>query len=99
MASDVPLTPSQCRGARGLLDWSQEELARGARVSRSTVRNFEMGRRISARAADDIKQALARADIVFIGDRCTCEGRAVSMGVAVAAASEATRAGGSDSAD
>ena len=35
--------PAQCRAARGLLNWNQEELARQAGVSRSTVREFEAG--------------------------------------------------------
>jgi DNA-binding XRE family transcriptional regulator len=38
------LTPEQCRAARGLLDWTQEELAEWADVSRSTIRDFENGR-------------------------------------------------------
>ena len=38
------LAPSQCRGARGLLGWSQEDLADRAKVSRSTVKDFETER-------------------------------------------------------
>jgi transcriptional regulator with XRE-family HTH domain len=38
------LTPEQCRAARGLLDWTQEELAERADVSRSMIRDFENGR-------------------------------------------------------
>ncbi len=38
------LTPEQCRAARGLLDWTQEDLAQKAGVSRSTIRDFEKGR-------------------------------------------------------
>jgi DNA-binding XRE family transcriptional regulator len=38
------LSPEQCRAARGLLDWTQEELAENANVSRSTIRDFENGR-------------------------------------------------------
>ena len=38
------LKPEQCRAARGLLDWTQEELAEQADVSRSTIRDFENGR-------------------------------------------------------
>ena len=38
------LFPEQCRAARGLLDWTQEELAEKAGVSRSTIRDFEKGR-------------------------------------------------------
>jgi transcriptional regulator with XRE-family HTH domain len=35
------LFPEQCRAARGLLNWTQAELAAYAGVSRSTVRDFE----------------------------------------------------------
>jgi len=35
------LSPEQCRAARGLLGWTQEELAERAKVSRSTIRDFE----------------------------------------------------------
>jgi len=38
------LLPAQCRAARGLLNWSQAELAERAGVSRSTVKDFETGR-------------------------------------------------------
>ncbi|HEY0832309.1 MAG TPA: helix-turn-helix transcriptional regulator [Azospirillum sp.] len=38
------LTPSQCRAARGFLDWTQDELAERAGLSRSTIRDFEKGR-------------------------------------------------------
>jgi transcriptional regulator with XRE-family HTH domain len=39
------LTPQQSRAARGWLDWSQEDLARRANVSLSTIRDFEKGKR------------------------------------------------------
>ncbi len=35
------LTASQCRAARGLLDWTQQELADAARIGVATVRLFE----------------------------------------------------------
>ncbi|PHY12536.1 transcriptional regulator [Caulobacter sp. B11] len=38
------LLPAHCRGARGLLNWSQAELAERAGVSRSTVKDFETER-------------------------------------------------------
>ena len=39
------MSPEQCRAARGWLDWSQQDLATRARVSLSTVRDFEKRRR------------------------------------------------------
>ena len=39
------LSPQQSRAARGWLEWSQEDLAKRAHVSLSTVRDFEKGRR------------------------------------------------------
>jgi transcriptional regulator with XRE-family HTH domain len=38
------LTPEQSRAARGWLDLTQEQLAKLAKVSLSTVRDFEKGR-------------------------------------------------------
>ena len=46
--ADTPvaiLTPAQCRAARALLGWSQQELARKASVATSTVADFERGHR------------------------------------------------------
>src|SRR5215471_486660 len=37
------ITSAQCRAARGLLDWTQQELADRARVGVVTVRQFEAG--------------------------------------------------------
>lgn len=40
-AKGTILTPALCRAARGLLDWTQSELAGKAAVSRSTIRDYE----------------------------------------------------------
>ena len=61
------LTPGQCRAARGLIDWTQEELADRAGVSRSTVRDFEKGRHDLHRAsAAVIRAAFEGAGVVLI---------------------------------
>jgi transcriptional regulator with XRE-family HTH domain len=43
--SKRPLTPAQCRTARGLIGWNQGDLARAAGVSRQTINDFESGKR------------------------------------------------------
>ena len=63
----MPLTPEQCRAARALLDWTQDELAAAAEVSRSTVRGFEAGQRDMQRATmAAIRRALEGAGVSFL---------------------------------
>jgi transcriptional regulator with XRE-family HTH domain len=61
------ISSSQCRAARGLLDWSQQQLADAANVGIVTVRHFE-ARKVDPRPATlvVIKQALAAAGVEFI---------------------------------
>ena len=56
------ISPAQSRAARGWLDWNQEELARRANVSLSTVRDFEKGRR------SPIKNNLEALRAAFAGE-------------------------------
>lgn len=61
------IQPCQCRAARGLLDWTQDHLARMAGVSRSTIRDFENGRHALQRStAWLIENALRQAGVVLI---------------------------------
>jgi transcriptional regulator with XRE-family HTH domain len=65
--SGMPLTPQQCRAARGLLGWTQEDLAERAGVSRSTVRGFEGGQHEPHRAsAAVIRGALEAAGVILV---------------------------------
>ncbi|QQP90444.1 helix-turn-helix transcriptional regulator [Skermanella sp. TT6] len=63
----MSLTPEQCRAARALLDWTQDELATAAEVSRSTVRGFEAGQRDMQRATmAAIRRTLEGAGVSFL---------------------------------
>ena len=55
------LTPALCRAARGLLDWTQSDLAEKASVSRSTIRDYE-GRRHEIHRATEAQLRLAFED-------------------------------------
>jgi len=67
MAQIPPLTPSQIRAGRALLDWSQEQLAEAAGVGLSTVRDYEKERRGGAIGAlNAICRALENRGIVFL---------------------------------
>jgi len=46
------LVPEQCRAARGLLNWTQDQLASLAGVSRSTIKDFECNRHALHRATE-----------------------------------------------
>ena len=62
------LTPPLSRAARGLVDWSQAELAQAAAVSLSTVRDFEKGRRKPIPVTiTAIQRALEAAGVRFTG--------------------------------
>ena len=63
----MPLTSEQCRAARALLDWTQDDLAAHAEVSRSTVRGFENGQHELHRgSAAVIRGALEAAGVILI---------------------------------
>lgn len=61
------IAPAQCRAARGLLNWTQDDLAQAAEVGVVTVRQFE-GDKGSPRKATVavIERALEQAGVEFI---------------------------------
>ena len=68
-AERMTITPEQCRAARGLLDWSQQDLAEKARVGVVTVRQLEADTHEPRRATlDVIRRALEAAGVEFIDE-------------------------------
>jgi transcriptional regulator with XRE-family HTH domain len=60
------LTPAQCRAARALLGWSQDQLAAKAAVAKATIANFELGKRAAYdRTLKDLRVALEQAGVEF----------------------------------
>jgi transcriptional regulator with XRE-family HTH domain len=60
------ITVAQIRGARGLLGWSQQDLADAAGISRPTIADFESGKRAPyERTLEQLQSALEKAGIEF----------------------------------
>ena len=73
------MSPEQCRAARGWLDWSQDDLAQRARVSSSTIRDLEAGRRVPIpNNMSAIGRAFEDAGIVLTSDE-----NGIATGIAV----------------
>jgi transcriptional regulator with XRE-family HTH domain len=61
------LTPAQCRAARGWLDWTQKDLADRARVSMSTIRDFESGKRTPiANNVEALRRSIEAAGVSLV---------------------------------
>jgi predicted transcriptional regulator len=61
------ITPEQCRAARGLLAWGQQELAHNASIGVVTVRQFEAGTNQPRNATlSVIRRAFEDAGVEFI---------------------------------
>jgi DNA-binding transcriptional regulator YiaG len=73
-------SPEQCRAARAWLSWSQDELAKRANVSMSTVKDFERGARVPiGNNLTAMRNAIEAAGIGLIFGS---SGRAVGIAVA-----------------
>jgi transcriptional regulator with XRE-family HTH domain len=62
----MSLSPSQCRAARALLNWSQAQLAAASKVATKTVADFERASRTPyERTVEDLRRALEAAGVEF----------------------------------
>jgi transcriptional regulator with XRE-family HTH domain len=65
----MSISAAQCRAARALLDWTQDQLSENAQVARATIADFERNARMPMRNnLVSIISALEAAGIAFIPD-------------------------------
>ena len=66
----MPITPAQCRAARALLNWSQEDLVARSGVSKKTIADLKRGvTQPRAQTLAQITQALETAGIELLNGR------------------------------
>jgi predicted transcriptional regulator len=86
------MAPCQCRAARAVLGWSAADLATTARVSRSTISDFEREARHPIRSSlDALQRVFLEAGVVMVRDEThlgvawTEDGKTVSVMLRIAA--------------
>ncbi len=81
MGSEKKITPEQCRGARGLLNLPQQELAKVAGISKATLVAFEAGRtEPHSSTLAVLRQALEERGVIFIDANGTGPGVCLKKG-------------------
>lgn len=61
------ISSAQCRAARALLEWTQQDLADAAKIGNATIRNFESGKSMPQSATLRVlAQALIFAGVQFV---------------------------------
>ena len=66
----MTVLPAQCRAARALLNWSQEELVLRSKVSKKTIADFERGAtQPRAQTLGQITQVFGAAGLEFLDGR------------------------------
>lgn len=64
--NDLPILPQQSRAARGMLDWTQADLAAASLLGKSTIRNFEVQHHETTSAnLSAIMNAFTSAGVIF----------------------------------
>ena len=67
----MTLSPAQCRAARALLAWSQEDLVARSKITKKTIADFERGATQPRRQTlVQILAAFHAAGIEFLGGNC-----------------------------
>ncbi len=65
----MTLSAGQIRAARGLIGWSQNQLAAAAKVGRATIADFESGKRGPySRTIEELRLALESAGVIFVDE-------------------------------
>ncbi|RYB04321.1 helix-turn-helix transcriptional regulator [Lichenibacterium ramalinae] len=75
------MTPVQLRAARLMLGWTQDELAKAAKVSRASVNRHESGTGVGEGQTLLMQRALEDDGIVLLPDGAVVEGVPVFGGV------------------
>ncbi len=69
-APQIDISGDQCRAARRLLGWTQDDLAAASGICRKTIGNFERGACAPyARSRDALREALQSAGVTFATSR------------------------------
>lgn len=63
------ISPGQVKAARGLLDWTRDDLALASCVSPKTVAKLEKGEKISLARLIEIRRSLEKEGVEFVGNR------------------------------
>ncbi|MBX4868223.1 MULTISPECIES: transcriptional regulator [Rhizobium] len=63
------LSPAQCRAARALIAWSEEELSSASKVAKATIAGFEAGTLLpDEQTLQDMKRSLEAGGVFFIAE-------------------------------
>lgn len=74
------ISPAQCRAARALLKWTQQELAESAEIGNATIRNFESGKStLQSATLRVLAQTLQAAGVTFLDNGSVATGPGVAL--------------------
>jgi hypothetical protein len=60
------ISPAQSRAARGLLDWTQQQLAEAVGLTALSIRSFEKGGNVRPANLSRIRDAFEAAGVIFV---------------------------------